>query len=350
MSGTEDSILSHIPDFQEDSGGSEETSAPAGSGTQGSEGSGSEGRSSAQPTQADTAGSAAQRTPQGAVRRRHDGLIEQPNPNNPNTRDLVDPVSGRVVAQGGIERRIFEDSQRTMRENNTLKQRVTGLEGALRSSGEVLQEAARLGVQPEDQKIAIRVMADFMRDPVRTLQGLVEEVKSKGYQIPFLTEGVSPGMDMQALSRMIDAKLHPITNQHAQQTQQVRMRQAAEQELSTFIDENQEANANLDVLGEMLQAQPGLPLQSAYTKMIRWAHENGLDWTQPLKAQIAALRQQQTTPQPQVETRPLPTRRSVNQAGTARMNGAANPQQFSENASWADIIRSAMQESGGQLN
>jgi hypothetical protein len=349
MSGTEDSILGTIPDFQEDSGG-EATGGETGGSTQGGESSGSEGRSSAQPTQADTAGGTAQRAPQGAVRRRHDGLIEQPNPNNPNTRDLVDPVSGRVVAQGGIERRIYEDSQRTMRENNTLQQRVRGLEGALRSSNEVVHEAARLGVQPEDQKIAIRVMADFMRDPVRTLQGLVEEVKSKGYQIPFLAEGINPGMDMQALSRMIDAKLHPITNQHMQQAQMVQQRQAAERDLNQFIDENQEANANLDVLAEMLQAQPNLPLQSAYTKMIRWAHENGLDWTQPLKQQIAALRQQQTTPQPQVETRPLPTRRSVNQAGTARMNGAGAQQQFSENASWADIIRSAMQESGGQLN
>src|SRR5215831_5429334 len=344
-SNTERGILDNIPDFAPDVGG--DTDAGGQSSDQGSSG---EGHSSAQPTQTGGQVQPQQDSRQQTVRRRHDGLIERPNPDNHNTRDLVDPVSGRVVAQGGIERRIFEDSQRTMRENNSLKQRVTGLENALRQSNETIQEAARLGVQPQDQLIAIRVMSDFMRDPVRTLEALVEEVKSKGYQIPFLAQGVSPGMDMAAFSRMIDAKLQPFVQERTQNRQQAEAQQKARADLDAFLEENQEANSNLDVLSEMLQAQPGLSLQSAYTKMIRWSHENGLDWTQPLKQQIAAMRQQQTTPQPQTDTRPLPGRRSANSQGTLRMNGAGAGQQFNENASWADIIRSAMEESGTRIN
>lgn len=348
MSGTEESILSNIPDFQDD-GGADVGSAPD-NGTTNTDSTEGSGRSSAQPTQT-SAQPTQQTTPQQRqeFRRRHDGLIERPNAQNPNTRDLVDPVSGQIVAQGGIERRIYEDSQRTMRENNTLKQRITGLEGALRQSNEVIQEAARLGVAPQDQMIAVRVMSDFMRDPVKTLQALVEEVKSKGYSIPFLNEGVSQGMDMSAMSRMIDAKLQPILGRHQMEAQQQQARAQANRDIDQFLEENQEANANLDVLGEMLQAQPGLPLQSAYTKMIRWAHENGLDWTQPLKQQIAAMRQQQPThQQPQVEQRPLPGRRSANSQPAQRMNGAGGAQ-FNENASWADIIRSAMEESGNRV-
>jgi|SRR5215469_15570968 len=344
MSDTESSILGTIPDFQEDS------SADIGGSTQDSaQGSSNEGRSSAQPTQGGIEQSSGTQPPaQASFRRRHDGLLERPNADNPNTRDLVDPVSGRIVATGGIERRIYEDSQRVTRENNQLKQQVAGLTNSIRQSQEVIQEAARLGVGPQDQRIAIQVMADFMRDPVRTLQSLVEEVKAKGYQIPFLTEGVTQGMDMQALSRMIDGKLAPIMGQHQQQQVQIQARQQAERDLDSFLQDNQEANENLDVLAEMLQAQPALPLQSAYTKMIRWAHENGLDWTQNLKQQIAAMRQQQPT-QPRVEQRPLPGQRSVSQQTTTRVgqNGVGT-QQFNENASWADIIRSAMSESGLQ--
>ena len=81
------------------------------------------------------------------------------------------------------------------------------------SINEVTQEAVRLNVAPQDQIIAIRVMADFMRDPVKTLQYLVEEVKSKGYPIPFLEQGVTPGMDLNAIQRMIDNKMAPITQQ-----------------------------------------------------------------------------------------------------------------------------------------
>lgn len=343
MSGTESEILRNVPGMDEEV----DVGGDSGGGVDSDSGSSNEGRSSAQPTDTSGADAGRQQQAQQGIRRRHDGLVEVPNPENPNTRDLVDPVSGKVVAQGGIERRIFEDSQRTMRENNQLKQHVAGLQGALRQSNEVIQEAARLGVQPQDQLIAVRVMADFMRDPVRTLQALVEEVKSKGYQIPFLAEGVSPGMDMSALSRMIDGKLSPIMNERAQQQQYQQARQQAQRDLDHFISNNPEAQNNLDVLTEMLQAQPGLPLQDAYTKMIRWSHENGLDWTQPLKQQLAAMRQQQPTHQQQPDNRPLPGRRSVNAQGTQRVNGDGRV--HSENSSWSDIIRDAMRDSGMQM-
>jgi cell division septum initiation protein DivIVA len=341
MSGTETEILSNIPDLGDDGGSdvSTDTGTPSSGG--------SEGGASAQPTSSTPA---QPQQPQQQVRRRHDGLVEQPNPNNPNTRDLVDPVSGRVVAQGGIERRIYEDAQRAMRENNSLKQQLSGLQNQVKGATQVVQEAQRLGVSPEDQLVAVRVMSDFMRDPVRTLQALVEEVKSKGYQIPFLNEGVSQGMDMAALSRMIDGKLAPIMGRHQQEQQQVQVRQQVERDLDQFLQDNQEANNNLDVLGEMLQAQPGMALPQAWTMMIRWAHQNGLDWTQPLKPQIAAMRQQQTTSQQPTETRrPLP-QRSASRQGAQPINGAGSGQQFSESSSWSDIIRSAMEETGTRFN
>jgi hypothetical protein len=341
MSDTEQDILSNIPDLQDTSSDTNVSSgAPEGQGAADLANApgvdrGSEGRSSAQPT------SGSQQSGQQSQRRRRDGLVEQTDPET-GRKILVDPTTGEVVANPGLQQRLYETSQRVERENQSLKTRIAGLENALRQSNEVIQEAARLGVAPQDQMIAVRVMSDFMKDPVRTLQALVEEVKSKGYPIPFLNEGVSQGMDMNALSRMIDAKLQPMLQREQAVQHQQQARQQANRDLEAFLEENQEANANLDVLSEMLQAQPGLPLPSAYTKMIRWAHENGLDWTQPLKPQIVALRQQAAVPHQQ-ETRPLPGR-SVNRQTAQRMNGAASGQQFSESASWADIIRSAMEE------
>lgn len=351
MSGTEETILNSIPDFASgsDTSGDTQDSGQAQTSTQPTQG-GDDGQTSAQPTQGGGEGGTSQQPPQQqTVRRRHDGLIEQPNPDNPNTRDLVDPITGRVVAKGGIERRVFEEGQRHARENNSLKQQLTNAQRQLSSINEVTQEAVRLNVAPQDQVIAIRVMADFMRDPVRTLQGLVEEVKSKGYPIPFLEQGVTPGMDLNAMQRMIDNKLAPITQQRQVEQAQVEQRQRAEQDLSAFLDDNQEANSNLDVLAEMLQAQPGLSLHSAYTKMIRWSHENGLDWTQPLKAQIAQQRQQPTPQQPTPQQqRPIPGRRSAG-GNTATPVGNGAVAQYNENASWADIIRQSMQDHGVTL-
>ena len=350
MSGTEDSILNTIPDFQDGEG--DDSSTDVG----GSDSGGA--TTSAQPTGDGGATTSAQPQTSGEqqqVRRRHDGLVEVPNAEQPNTRDLVDPITGRTVARGGIERRVFEDGQRHARENNQLKTQLANASRQLASINEVTQEAVRLNVAPQDQVVAIRVMAEFMRDPVKTLESLVAEVKSKGYSIPFLEQGVTPGMDMAAIQRMIEAKMAPITQQNQYAAQQHQARQQAQSDLDGFLADNTEANSNLDVLAEMLQAQPGLSLQSAYTKMIRWSHENGLDWTLPLKQQIAQRQQsthvdQQPTQQPnQRQTRPLPNGRSAS-TGAQSMNGSAGGQQFNENASWADIIRQSMQEHGVQFS
>ena len=354
MSGmTEDKILGSIPGIDDssdvgDAGGDTGDSGSAQTSAQPAQGAGG-GQTSAQPTGQGGASGTAQQ-PQQTVRRRHDGLVEVPNEENPNTRDLVDPITGRTVARGGIERKVYEDGQRASRENNQLKTQLAGATRQLASINQVTQEAVRLNVAPQDQVAAIRVMSDFMRDPVKTLEYLVAEVKAKGYQIPFLEQGVSPGMDVSAIGRMIDNKMQPFTQREQAERHQQEQRAAAERDLNGFLEDNQEANSNLDVLAEMLNAQPGLPLQSAYTKLIRWAHENGLDWTQPLKPQIAARRQQpsqQQTQQPGPQ-RPMPGR-GVNPSTAAPVgNGAV--QQHSENSSWSDIVRSAMQEHGVTLS
>jgi hypothetical protein len=353
MSGTEETILGSIPGLDTDDGGSSSggsaDSGAAETSAQPTQGGSGERTTSAQPTQQGGEGSGTQQ-PQAAVRRRHDGLLEVPNADNPNTRDLVDPITGRTVAKGGIERKVYEDGQRHSRENTQLKNQLGNAMRQLSGINEVTQEAMRLNVAPQDQLAAVRVMADFMRDPVKTLEYLVAEVKAKGYPIPFLEQGVTPGMDMTAIGRMIDNKMAPITQQHQSARVQAQERQRAEQDLNAFLEDNQEAHSNLDVLAEMLNAQPGLPLQSAYTKLIRWSHENGLDWTQPLKPQIAAQRQQSTPQQPQQQSpqRPLPGGRSVASTTTAPLaNGPVA--QHNENASWSDIIRQSMQEHGVHL-
>src|SRR4051794_10625189 len=223
MSGTEENILNTIPDLGDSSSGDSSSGGSTDSGgaqtsaqpTQGA----SDGTTSAQPTQAGGEGSTSQQA-QGPVRRRHDGLLEVPNQDNPNTRDLVDPITGRTVAKGGIERKVYEDGQRASRENNQLKTQLSAATRQLASINEVTQEAVRLNVAPQDQVAAIRVMSDFMRDPVKTLEYLVAEVKAKGYQIPFLEQGVSPGMDVSAIGRMIDNKMQPFTQRQQAEHQQ----------------------------------------------------------------------------------------------------------------------------------
>jgi flagellar capping protein FliD len=198
-------------------------------------------------------------------------------------------------------------------------------------------------------------MSDFMRDPVKTLEYLVAEVKSKGYTIPFLTEGVNPGMDLTAVQRLIETKMQPFTQAQQQVQQQEEARRSAQQTLDGFLDQHPEANYHLPVLTEMLQASPGMSLQDAYLNLVSWSARQGLDHTQPLAPQIAARQhsaqtQTQNQHQPQSQHQQAPSRQIPN--GRSAVNGAAslaNAQSFNENSSWSDIIRSAMEDAGSSV-
>jgi hypothetical protein len=286
--------------------------------------------------------------------RKHDGLVEKPNAENPNTRDLVDPVSGRIVARGGIERRVFEEGQRYRRENDSLKQTIQQAQSRFQGMDQVNRTAMELNVSPESAVAAMRVMADFIKDPVKTLEYLVAEVKSKGYQIPFLEQGVTQGMDMQAIQRMIDNKLSPLTQRQQQEEQQLQrqysQQEAVKRELDTFLNEVPEADANLDVLAEMITAQPSLTLHGAYVRMVEWAMRQGIDHNQPLKPQILALQQstqqQPVNQQPNNQNQPpLPGPRRLN---TSNQRNAGEGM-HSENTDWSFIVQKAMRENGYNL-
>lgn len=278
------------------------------------------------------------------IRRRHDGLIERQNPDNPNTRDLVDPRTGQTVARGGVERRIFEQGQLHQRENVALRQQLQRAEEFVRGVGEVTQTGHRLNLDARTQVIALETMADFIRDPVKTLELLVAEVKSRGLPIPFLEQGVSPGIDMNAIQRMIDNKMAPITQQTQQRQQQEQQQQRDRAQVDAFFRDFPDAEVNVDIIAGMMRNEPGLSMNRAYGLMVQWAHQNGLDYTQPLKPQIDARNQQNSQPNNQPPTqrneRPLPgATRTASTSGARPMNEA---RQFDENSSWRDIISDSM--------
>lgn len=292
--------------------------------------------------------------------RKHDGLIEKPNETNPNTRDLVDPVTGRVVAKGGIERRVFENAQRESRRATELEGKLAEANQRLSSVDTVNRSIVDAGLRTEDAIAAISVMRDFLRDPVKTLEFLVAEVKSKGYQIPFLEQGINPGIDMSAIGKMIDGKLAPLTQQQQREVEDINRQKKADElanrQLDEFLTARPAAEHNLDVMAEMMRAEPGLTLHDAYLNMAEWCVKNGLDYTQPLRPQIEALKaqpqQQPTIQQPtnqpansQNNSPPLPGPRSNNQPAAPTTEVGT----YNENASWKEILGAEMRANGYQV-
>jgi hypothetical protein len=185
-------------------------------------------------------------------------------------------------------------------------------------------------------------MADFIRDPVRTVEYMIQEVRSKGHHIPALEGAGTSQLDIGAVQRMLDERLRPITSRYEMEQQQVQREQSARRELDTFIQQVPDVRSNLDVISNMLREDQGLTLHTAYLRLVEYAADNGLDHRQPLGPQIQARQNtQQPGSQPR-QQRPLPN-------GRPTMNGAAPLEArrgFDENTEWSDIISSSMREAG----
>ena len=352
---TEDRILNSIPDFADnDASVTNETTEDT---TQTNAPTDANDTSSTEPSNVSSPRDTGNREPaptakDAAVITRRDGLVEKPSATDPRARDLVNPQTGEVVARGGIERRVFEAAQKTARDNASLVTRVKGLEEQITKQEGIARIARELGVLPQDQEAAIRLMADFYKDPLKTLEVLVAEVKAKGYDITPLL-GPNSGIDTQAVKRMLETTMAPITNATQQQAQMERLRNEAKTTLDTFLDNYSDAEHNLDTLAKMIAAEPGLTLEKAYYQLTTWAYQKGYDPTQPLVPQIEAQRARQPNNQPAAPvTQPTPTQqpRAPLPMGMRSDAPIATPMseatKFNEDASWADIIKHSMRQNG----
>lgn len=365
---TENDILSSIPDFDpgtdtsDNSGSSNDSTQTSQSADESRQGNSTQGTNNTSNTNTNTSEpnrqgnnqvSPSNTNGQQVVQRRHDGLVEVPNAENTRVRDLVDPITGRVVAHGGIERRIYENAQRHERENNDLRRQLQQATQAQTSNNQVLSAITTHGVSERDALSAIQLVSQFRRDPVGVLTALVSEVKAAGHNIPFLAEGVSPGIDVNAIVTALRNELSPITSRFAQEQatrqQEAERVQQGEQMISSFLNEFPEAQANLGTIAAMMERDPTLTLHSAFVRMTTWASQNGLDYTRPINDQIEQRRNnnnnQRGTP-PQQPNQPPISGRQTQSVGQTPSQPIDNAGMFDPSESWRDIIANVVRSSG----
>jgi hypothetical protein len=294
MSGSnksDDDILANVPGLEDDSDdGGQETE---GGEQQGSGQTTEQGNDNTNNTQQGAQGHDDPR-----IVKRTDGLVERANAANPRVRDLVDPMTGQVVAQGGIERRIYEQSKRHERDAQTLRRENEQLKAQANGYQHANTLATQLGLPPEEQATAFRVLADFKKDPVRTIEYLIAEVKAKGHNIPSLM-GQGQATDVEALAKLLDQRLAPLMQERQIVQQNQQAQENAKRDLDNFLDQAPDARANLDILAEMLTGDPSLNLNSAYIRFLTWCSANQLDPTQHVGPQLQARQRQAQDPAPQ---------------------------------------------------
>lgn len=254
-----------------------------------------------------------------------------------------------TVIRAGAERRMYERMQQTVQQHHSLTQqhqqatqKVAQLEGELQGFRQANQAMQQLGITPQEAAIGYNFVAEFKKDAVGTVKKLLEHVRSQGHNV----EGIGQTVDMGAIQRMIQQQLQPITSHHQTLQQQQVAEQQAAQEYNNFVTRYPDARLHEGMLAEMLNRDTNLSLDAAYFQLQLWATRNGLDWTQPLPAQIQARQNGQGNGQQQTRQQTtLPNGRG----GAAQFNGNAvgsKPKSASADASWDDIISETFQEVG----
>ena len=250
--------------------------------------------------------------------------------------DLVD-ANGNVIAAGGKERRFYETAQRE-------KGRAEGLQKELETAKAQLQavsDAGTLGNQysltPEELTTGAQLMASYKSNPAETIQYLLTQAQSNGYNVDNITGGGAT--DMNAVKQMLDNALAPLVQDRQEKVDGQAAQERALSNYNDFTTRYPDAAVHENSLSRLLQQEPNLSVEAAYYKLQSFYSSRGLDWTKSLET---LQQEQEAQKRSSVNTQPQPP-----EGGSVpTANVTDTPQVADISTSTDDIIRQAMAEAG----
>lgn len=289
---------------------------------------------------------------------RPDGLVSRPDPNNPQMQNLVDPRTGQIVVPGGPAQRFYQQAMSARSQVSTLNNELTTTKAQLDAYKAAFDANNEHKLAPAEITSALRIMADFRKDAVGTLQRIMGEMQQAGVDLSPILQGGGAQFAPQMIEGVIERKFGPLLQQQQAQTDHAAQVAAATKELDNFIGSTDYGSVHLNTIKELLSRDGTLTLSSAYLKIAEYAAMNGFRMDQPLEAQIAARRQQQPSmqttatgaqPRPQgntVSQAPLPNARNMASGIDDSGNAEDVNTQFGHDLSWDAIARQSMRSYG----
>lgn len=256
-----------------------------------------------------------------------------------------------TVVKGGPERRWYEQMRVARDRASLVESQLSQAQEQLRQSQQKYQTLEATvqqvqGMPPRELGIAATIFRDLQRDPVSTLQKLLAEATSKGYNI----EGIATGVDAAAIERIIEAKLgSSLTAQQGPTDAQIEAE--AQQEANAFFVQFPDAKLHESLIARVLHDNPSVDLHTAYFGLRENFANRGFDWSRPLEEQLASsgVNEQQQGQQPNANgaSPGLPNGRPAHvPSNDAGGHGVI----AHESTSQDDIIKQAMRENGLQID
>lgn len=256
---------------------------------------------------------------------------------------LVDPKTGQVLAQPGAERRVFEQTRRKLEQYEKVEKpqyeaRIKAYEQAAAYK--------EYGLSPEQAVNAYKLLKSYSEKPAETLKWLLTQAQANGIKIDL---GGGGGLDPAAIKQMIAEQMAPITKAAETREQEQKLRDEAQQEYDSFMSRYPDAAPHEDAIAALISKDPSLTLDGAYWRLRAFFEQRKLDFTKPLAAHHAAMKQQGGKGEVKSRVPFMPTGRGHmgGQSGD-NMNERSEAELAPVNADYSDIIRSAMKERLGR--
>ena len=201
----------------------------------------------------------------------------------------------------------------------------------------------QLGLSNEDTVLGLQLVQSWRKDPIGTLKYILTEAKAMGHNI----EGINCSqIDTDAVGRIIYQKLSPFIQDRQQQLDVNTANTKATEAYNGFIAQYPDAVNHQDVIADMLRRDNSLTPVAAYYKLQTWTIQHGLDFSQPLQAQMQQQQTQQqgVPPQTQQATRPMVGGQTLTQQTTQQPN--ADNGVAPADAEFDDIIAQVLVENG----
>jgi hypothetical protein len=265
--------------------------------------------------------------------------------------NLVD-ARGNIIAAAGAERRHYEKTQQQGRYIATLERDIA----ALRSGSEMAQALngapAQLGLSASETDLALQFVSSFKKDPVATARWALQETMRMGYNLQQIVGDAAPGqplggsMDLGAVKAMIAEAVQPLVGDRQAAQRNAQIATDAERDYNAFIAKHDNAAVHDDTLANMLRQDDTLTPETAYWQLVAYAARNGLDFAQPLRAQVLARQNGQAASnghaQPPSAQRQMPMPNGSNPVGNMQQNdGMAAPDD-----SWDSIVQASLRSAG----
>lgn len=204
--------------------------------------------------------------------------------------------TGQVIAKSGAERRIFEKVQK---ENELLRTQYNEFQKFLpkykedydrlanenKSYANIKSICEQGGISNQEMGIAVELIKNYKNDPVATVKNMLDDLKSKGYDINNLE---SKQNEDKRIQEMLDERLRPYTEKLEQERIREEQINAFREQVEEFKREHEHSGLHQKEIVALAQKTNG-NYEKAYYELRSWYERNGYDFSKTIGEQSKRL-------------------------------------------------------------